>query len=149
MSRRPGPGPVADAPAHAGLDRILEDVLQGVPEVLLRLDHPRGEAVAEEVPPPAVAAVVTLSIEAVEPLHSGRKLLPGRLDDEVVVRVHQAPRMEPPREPHRDVAQEENEVLTVVVIPVDPHFRDAERRDVVHAVGEMGSRDSRHACDRR
>ena len=56
------------------------------------------EAVAEEVPRPAVALVELLGVGPVQDLHAGRQRLEVGLDDQVVVVAHQAERVEVPAE---------------------------------------------------
>jgi hypothetical protein len=60
------PAPVLRALAKAGADGVFEHVDSRVGEVLLRLDDPGGEAIAEEVPTPAATLVEALGIPAVE-----------------------------------------------------------------------------------
>jgi hypothetical protein len=59
-------------------------------------DDPRGEPRAEDVALAAVAPVEALGIDAVQVLHPGRQTRGGRLQDEVIVRPHQAEGMAVP-----------------------------------------------------
>jgi hypothetical protein len=51
-------------------DRVLEDVLGCCGQVLVALDDPGGESLAEEVAAPLVPAVERLGVDAVEALHA-------------------------------------------------------------------------------
>jgi len=62
---RAAPRPVRCAVDEAGPDRVVQDVFDGGPEVLLVPDHPAAEAVAEEVAVPAVARVELERMDAV------------------------------------------------------------------------------------
>jgi hypothetical protein len=101
--------------------------------VLLGLDHPRGEAVAEEVARAVVAAVEGLRVDAVQPLEAVREAPELRLHDEVVVVRHQAERVDSPPVTADDVSQEAEEEPALVVVEIDRAARDASRRDVVEA----------------
>ena len=49
------------------------------------VDEPGREALLVQVALPAVTAVETLSVQPVQPVHSGRELLPRRLDQQQVL----------------------------------------------------------------
>jgi hypothetical protein len=64
-------------------------------------DHPGGEPGSEDVAVAVVPPIEALCVDAVQVLHPGRELLGRRLDDEVVVRAHQAERVAlPAMAPH-------------------------------------------------
>jgi hypothetical protein len=108
-------------------------------------DDRRREPVAEEVAVPVVAAVERLSMSAVHPLHPRRERREHALDDEVEVRVEQAPRDDPPLALD-DLAGEEAEQEEAISIVTDDRDRvHAEDRHVVRADWrEVAARDSRH-----
>jgi hypothetical protein len=83
------PRPVVDRGAEARADGVLDDVAARSAQVALSLDHPRGEAVGEEVPEPLVALVERLRVAALQALEPARELRAGAVDDEVVVRRHE------------------------------------------------------------
>jgi hypothetical protein len=97
-------------------------------------DHPAGESRSEDVAVPAVAAVEALGIDAVQVLHPGRHLLRRRLDDQVVVRVHQAEGMAFPPVPADDEGQQRQEEQAVGLVDEDRSPEDAARRHVQDAV---------------
>jgi hypothetical protein len=73
--------------------------------VALVADEPRVEAALEHVPATAVALVEELCVAAVQPLHACGEVRGRRLDDEVVVGVHQAVPVDDPAELARDHGQ--------------------------------------------
>jgi hypothetical protein len=85
------PGIFVGVVAEARDDRVGEDVGDRGLVLLLRLDHPRVEAGAEQV---AVARrvqlVEALGVDAVQPLHPVGEVGAGAVDDQVVVRSHEA-----------------------------------------------------------
>jgi hypothetical protein len=84
------PGVVGGRLDESGGDGILADILDRGGEVFVALDDPRGEAPAPEVAVAAVAQVEPLGIAAVQVLHPTRETRLRRLDEQVVVRAHQA-----------------------------------------------------------
>jgi hypothetical protein len=102
------PRPLLGEVAESRRDGVGEHVLDRVPEVVLVDDHRRGEAVAEEVAVAVVPAVELLRVRAVHALHPGGERREHALDDEVEVRVEQAPREDPPPA-LEDLAREERE----------------------------------------
>ena len=74
----------------------MDDVLERRVELLVALDRLRVETLAEYVVAPAVDGVERAGVLAVEVAHSLGEIRLRRLDDEVVVRAEQRPRMEPP-----------------------------------------------------
>jgi hypothetical protein len=119
--------------AQAGPDRVLENVFDRCTEVLVALDHPRGEAVAEEVARAVVAAVEGLCIDAVQALDAVGQTPELGFHDEVVVVRHQAERVDAPVVTANDVGQKGEEVPALVVVEIDRRARHASRRDVVDA----------------
>ena len=75
-----GPGPVLSAFDEPGAHRVVEDVLEGVFVVLLVVDHPGGEALAEERSLAAEAGVVLSGVVALEPLDGRREVLDPGID---------------------------------------------------------------------
>jgi hypothetical protein len=132
---------------EAGADGVVEDVLDRALEMLLGLDHPAREAVPEEVAPALVPPVEPLRVDAVEPLHPERQVLPRRLEDEVIVVVEQAERVHPPAEAPHDLVQQREELPAVVVVEEDRALLDAPRRDVEEAVGEQRAQRPGHVAD--
>jgi hypothetical protein len=91
------------------VERIVEDVLDRVAVLLLRLDHPRPEALAEDVILAAVACVEGLRILAVQVAHPLGQVRLRRLDEQVVVVAQQAADVEAPAVPAHDAPQDLDE----------------------------------------
>jgi hypothetical protein len=73
--------------------RVVEYVPARSLEVSLVAYDPRREAALEEVPAPAVSTVEALGVGGVQPVHGVREHRHRCLEDEVVVRVHETPRV--------------------------------------------------------
>jgi hypothetical protein len=149
LAARTGPRPVLDPFAEAGLHGVLDDVAIRVLQVLVVSDDPRDEPVLDQVPPPLVAVVVPLGDPEVQPVHAARELLLRRLDDEVEVVAHQAPRVKRPAKAANGAEEIRGCGLPVVAVVKDPHAVHAPDGDVEDAVREMVSRQARHSTDRR
>jgi hypothetical protein len=93
--------------------------------VLLAVDHPRGEPVAEEVPGAgSVAPVVRLRVHAVQVVQATGQLELGRVDDQVVVRAHEAVAVDSPAvaaDGDRQQAQEADAVGVVAEHELSVH----------------------------
>jgi hypothetical protein len=112
--------------------------------VLLVLDHPRGEAVPEEVPAPSVAEVEPLGVASVEALQAGREVGLRGLDDQLEVVRHQAEDLAAPTEAVDAVGEELEEGQPVVVVADDRGSVHAASRHVEEAVGQLGPQNSWH-----
>jgi co-chaperonin GroES (HSP10) len=130
--------------AEAGADGVRDDVPADRCELVLVLDRAAPEALAEEVPPPAMPSVEALRVATVQALESGGKLRDRRLHDEVVVVRHQAERVEAPVVLVDDDPEEAEEEPAVVVVAVDRHLPSPARCDVEVAVGEDVAWQPRH-----
>jgi hypothetical protein len=82
--------PVRPILDEARANRVRQHVLDRALVVLVVPDHPRSEAGSEDVAVAIVTAIETLGVHAVQVQHPRREALGHRLDDEVVVRAHQA-----------------------------------------------------------
>jgi hypothetical protein len=80
-------------PAQPRPHRVRDDVAADGVKLVLVLDLPAPEALAEEVTPADVASVETLGIAAVQLLEACGQLREGRLQHEVVVVRHEAERV--------------------------------------------------------
>ena len=110
-------------------------------------DHVGREAPPEHVPAPPVTLVERLGVEAVQPLHAGGEVRDLGREDEVVMRVHQAVRVQPPGVL---LAREQEQVEEIQPIQVGDEDRsppDAVARDVEDTVGEAPARLARHDAD--
>jgi hypothetical protein len=124
--------------------RVLGHVGAGRLEVSLVPDDPRSEAALEHVPAAAVTLVEELRVAAVQPLHARGEVLCRRLEDEVVVRVHQAVPVDDPAELARHHAQQVQEVEAVDVDTEDRCVTDAVGRDVKDPVREISAQQPCH-----
>lgn len=88
---------------------------------MLSFDDPRGEAVGKEVAKPEVPLVEQLRVATVQPLNSARELDSRGVEHEVVVRRHQAERVDGP----------------VVALDADPHV--GEEHPPVGVVSDDGA----------
>jgi hypothetical protein len=117
LAGSPAPGPVLGALDKGGADWVVEDVVDCRLEMILVVDDPGGEALAEQGTSAFVACVVLAGEVAVQPVERRGEHLVRALDGRVVVRPHQAVGMEgqagAPDRPS-EVEQEE-EIVAVVV----------------------------------
>jgi hypothetical protein len=115
-SRGRGPAPFVGPPNQAVVEGIVEDVVEGVGVLLLRVDQLRPEAAAEDVVSASVALVEGAGISAVQVPHSVREVWGGGLDDQVVVVSEQTADVGAPAvaafDPSEDV--EEDDAIVVV-----------------------------------
>jgi len=133
VTLRAGAAEPSPAPAEqAGARRVLEDVEPRGVEVLLRLDHPRFEACAEEVTAAVVAAVEALRVDAVQASHAVREQRLRREDKEVEVVRHQRPHVELPAVAPDGVVEQLLPVIRVERVEHDRPALHATRGDVVH-----------------
>jgi hypothetical protein len=128
------PGPLFGARAEARADRVVEDVAERGGQVFVAVDGARGVAVAEEVTPALVAPVERQRVDSVQAVHSAGHRLDGGLDHEVVVRRHQAVRVELPVEALDAVPEEGEEARPVQPVAEHRAVVDTEDRDVRDAV---------------
>jgi hypothetical protein len=130
------------------VDRVVEDVVEGVVVLLFGLDHFGPEPLAEDVMPPAVQFVEGAGVLAVEVAHPVGEIRQRRFDDEVVVVAHQAMGVQLPAVAVHDAAQDGSERVPVGVVEHDRRVVVPRRRDVV--VGARGERTTfaTHCCRR-
>jgi hypothetical protein len=140
------PGPLSDGVGKTGPHGVLHDVTARGEQVALPVDRSRGEAVGEQVAEATVALVERLRVAALEALDAARQLGLGAVEDQVVVRRHQAERMHRPAEAlgaGADVCEEEPPVVVVAEDRAPVH---AARHHVEVPVRKRGSRHPRHAA---
>jgi hypothetical protein len=117
------------------VDRVVEDVFEGGVVLLLRLDHLRPEALAEDVVLALVALVEGASVLAVQVAHPVREVREGRLDDQVVVVAEQAAGVETPVVAALDAPQDLEEDGPVPVVLEDRRVVVPLRSEVVVGPG--------------
>jgi hypothetical protein len=118
-----------------------------VREVVLVLDDAAGEPVGEQVPESAVSPVELLGVAAVQELHPAREGVAAGVEDEVVVRRHQAERVHLPPEAIDAAAEVRQEVAAVGRVEEDVAAGGSARVDVEVAVGERRAENAGHVSD--
>jgi hypothetical protein len=93
--------------------------------VRLALDENAPESTIEEMPFVSVPPVEPLGVDTVEPLHTGRNIPTGRLDEKVKVIRHQAIGMTSPVVPLDDVLEDLLEPESIAHVGEDVGFADA------------------------
>ena len=121
---------VVSSPARAGLSSTYRQVAS---RCCVVADHPCREAALEEMAAPAVAAVEALGIGRVETVHGVREYVHRCLEDEVVVRVHEAPRVACSSRLPSGRLEEREEVEPIEVVDEERLALHAARGDVVDA----------------
>jgi hypothetical protein len=94
-----------------------------------------------------VAQVEALGVDPVQDVHASGEVRPGRLDDQVVVRIHEAERVAAPGIALDDVREEREEPKAIVVVPEDDGAGDAVRGDVEEPVRENPPENASHVSD--
>jgi hypothetical protein len=139
------PGPVACVADEACPDGVVQDVLDRGLEVLLVVDHPGGEALAEECAATSVAGVVLSRVVALVPLGGPREVFRTALEDRVVVRPHQAVDVVAEVEADERSAEQRQEQQPVEGVQEERSLVHAVRGHVEVAVRQLGAKDSSHA----
>ena len=140
------PGPLADRVGQTGAHGVLDHVAAGGEQVALPVDRSGGEAVGEQVAEAAVALVERLPVAALEALDAARELGLRAVEDEVVVRRHQAERVHRPAEALDAGADVGEEEAPVVVVAEDRAAVHSARHHVEVPVRKRGSQHPRHAA---
>jgi len=144
-----GPRPRVRAVDEAGPDGIIRNVGERRFVVVFVVDHPRREALGEEGATAAVAGVVLARVVALEPLCGLGEILDAAVDDRVVVRSHQAVRVELEVPAARALLQQGHERASVLVVPEEHRVVDGAGRDMEVPVRELRAKHSRHASNVR
>jgi hypothetical protein len=97
---------------------------------------------------PVVPTIEAQGVRAVQVLHPGRQALSRRLDDEVVVRTHQAEGVAVPGVAIDNQREQREEVPSVVVVQVDEPPEDRSGGDVEDPVRQVATANARHEADR-
>jgi hypothetical protein len=130
------------------VDRVLDDVLEGLLVLLFGLDHFRPVPPAEDMVLAGVPVVEGAGVLAVQVAHAVREVRERCLDEQVVVVAEQAARVQPPAVAPAYPAQDVGEDGAVGVVAEDRLVVVALRNDVVvRAFGEVAA-GSAHAGDR-
>jgi hypothetical protein len=117
------------------VEGIVDDVLERGLVLLVRLDHLRPVAAAEDVILPLVALVEGAGVAAVQIPHAVGEVRERRLDEEVVVIPHQAAHVGAPAVAPLDPAQDVEEDDPVSIVKHDRRVIVATDADVVVGAG--------------
>jgi hypothetical protein len=120
-----------EPPDEAVVERIVDDVVDSRLVLLVRLDHFRPVAAAEDVILPLVALVEGAGVAAVQVPHSIGKVRQGRLDEEVVMVPHEAPHVGAPAVAPFDAPEDVEEDDPVSIVEHDRRVVVAPDPDVV------------------
>jgi hypothetical protein len=142
------PGPVLGSIDEASAHRVVEDVGDRRLEVILVLDHPGGEALPQQRASPFVTRVVLTRVVAVEPVERAGEHRGRSLDDDVVVRSHDAIGVEREARPSDCPSEVEHEEDPIAVVTEEHRLWDRESRDVEEAGRQVGTADSSHLFGR-
>ena len=115
------------------MDRVVDDVVEGLLVLLLRFDHLCPVASAEDVVLAPVALVEGAGVAAVQVAHALVEIRGRCLDDEVVVVAEQALRVHPPPVAAHDPAEQVEEDDPVVAVDDDRRVIVPPRDDVVES----------------
>ena len=126
------------------VERVVDDVLDRGVVLLLRLDHLRPVAAAEDVVLASVTLVEGAGVGPVEVPHSLVEIRGGRLHEEVVVVAHQAIRVKEPGLVGDDRREKVQEKAAVASVPEDRPAFMSTAGDVVQRAGELEAERSRH-----
>jgi hypothetical protein len=141
------PRPVLGAVDQAGADGIRQHVLDRRLEVIFVMDHPRGEALGQEGASPPVTGVVFARVMAVEPVEGAGELARRSLDDDVVVRSHDAVGMKRQAGPSHSSSEVDHEEQPIAVVAEEHRLPDRLSRDVEEAGRQVAAADSSHGFD--
>ena len=103
----------------------------------LPLHQDRLEAPLIHVAHRAMASVEGLGVDAVELPHPPRQISLRRLEEQVIVVLHEAVRMAQPLGPPDHRGQHVKQALPVSIIPEDPLTRIAPAGSVMHRPGVL------------
>ena len=146
FDRSATPRPVFRTVDESRSDGVPEHVVDRVSQVVLVVDDPGGEPLAEEGASPVVARVVLARVVAVQPVERAGEHLVRPFDDGVVVRPHQAIGVEgEARAPDRP-AEVEHEEEVVAVVAEEHRLLDRVRGDVEVARRQVGAVDASHSA---
>ena len=130
------------------VDRVFEDVLEGLLVLLFGLDHFRPEPAAEDVVLSGVPVVERAGVLTVQVTHAVREVRERRLDQQVIVVAEQTAGVQAPAVAPADATQDAREGRAVGVVTEDGLVVVPFRDDVVvRACFEVAER-SAHAGDR-
>jgi len=143
----PRPAPLVEPAHEPGVDGVGEDVRDRGLEMPVRRDERVGETLSEQMSPTAVPAVELPGVDAVQHLHRPRDArLGGRADDDeqVIVRVEQAPGDDAPADAIRHPAERCEEGDPIEIAEEDRLIVDPVRCDVRRNTWVEGARSAGH-----
>src|SRR5579864_5451716 len=125
---------------HSGLDGVVRDVPEALEKVAVGLDELGPVRASFEMPGASPAAVEHPGVRPIQEAHAGLQEVFLDLDEEVIVRAHQAKRVAYPGESVDRSLKPIAEVGAVDVIAKHLHRSGAAPRDVVDAGIDRPSR---------
>src|SRR3990172_8380220 len=96
------------------------------------------------MPHTPVAAIAGLGVDAVELTHALGQIAVRRLNQQVVVVIHQAPGMAYPVESGNDLSEGREEQQTVLVVLKDIFLPIPARSDVIERIGKFQAEGAGH-----
>ena len=93
---------------------------------------------------PTVSTVEPLGIDTVDLAHAARKRRAARLDQQVIMVVHQAIRPQRPVEPFAGAHQAIEEGLPISIVEIDRFARIAARHHVIERTGKFNAKGAGH-----
>jgi hypothetical protein len=112
--------------------------------VFLIVNDPGRETCGEEGTAAAVPGVVLSRVVALKPLDGAREVFCSGVDDGVVVRAHQAVRVETDSETGGSTAEEREEHAPIRRVAKEHRLVHASSGYVEIPVGKLGAEDARH-----
>ena len=127
------------------VDRVVEDVVEGVVVLLFGLDHSGPEPLAEDVMPAAVPFVEGTGVLAIEIAHPVGEICQRGLDHQVVVIAEEAAGMEAPAIAAANSPQDLEKDDPIPVVEEDRRLVVPFRPDVVVGAGRDVAEGTSHA----
>ncbi len=139
------PAPMLGSIAKAGAHRVQHHVPSKRKHVPVTLDENGVEPVLEQVPIELVPTVEPLGVHTVQPMHAGRQIRLGGLDDRVVVIVHQTVGVTAPFTPLHYLSEHAEKLLAISAVDEDLLSPVAPRGDMEDTSGSAEAGASCHS----
>lgn len=130
-----GPFPVVREFHHAGSDRVQDNVAADFKEMRVLLDDDGLISALEEVSRSSMPVIEKLGIDAVHLAHAESEVTVRRLDEKMVVVVHEAVGMAKPAVPLIDMLKRPKKVLTVLIVLEHGFLFVATRGHMINSTG--------------
>ncbi len=136
QTRPATPGPFLGAVTQPGAHGVVNDVVAGGDEVFVCINDIRAKALFEDVTLPRVAAIESLRIHAVQPLHPHRESALACLDQQVIVRRHETVRVACPSKRQHVSSEQGHECAAIHLVLKERQTAIRTCRDVEDAVAQ-------------